>query len=186
MVKTLDLAGLRNRDTISHTSQTAPDMTHRHTPKTHAFVAKHLTLAEQVCEKQGQRLTDARREVLTLLLRQGSSMKAYELLEVLRATHPQIAPTTVYRPLQFLVELGLVHRIDSLNAYIACTHDDADDHDFLLVCPRCASVNEIDDKKVNKALAKYLEQSGFVAQHNSVEISAVCRDCSNPTHTAAH
>lgn len=152
-------------------------MTEKDTPKSDAFVAKHLALAEQLCQARGQRLTEIRREVLTLLLRQSGSMKAYELLEALRATHPQIAPTTVYRPLQFLVELGLVHRIDSVNAYIACTHEDTDDHDFLLVCPRCASVNEIEDKKVNKALAKYLEQSGFVAQHNSVEISALCRNC---------
>jgi Fur family zinc uptake transcriptional regulator len=145
--------------------------------KTKDFVAKHIASADQHCAKHGQRLTDTRREVLTLLLQQGSCMKAYELLEALRKTHPQAAPPTIYRPLQFLVELGLVHRIDSLNAYIACTHDDASEQDFLVVCPRCASVSEIEDDKVNKLLAKHLEKSGFVAEHHSVEISAICHNC---------
>lgn len=162
-------------------------MTKQRTAKNDAFIAKHLALAEELCQQQGQRLTETRRDVLTLLLKHGDSMKAYDLLDALRKTHPQIAPTTVYRPLQFLVDLGLVHRIDSLNAYIACTHDDPDAHDFLLVCPRCASVSEIEDEKVNKVLAKHLEQQGFVAQHHSVEISAVCRDCAGSSaHTHRH
>lgn len=152
-------------------------------------VAKHIALAEQLCQQRGQRLTEMRREVLTLLLQRGTAIKAYDLLEALRETHPQIAPTTVYRPLQFLVELGLVHRIDSLNAYIACTHDDPETLDFLLVCPRCAAISEIEDESVSGLLAKHLEQQGFVAQHHSVEISAICKTCATSNaheHSHAH
>src|SRR5690606_27768268 len=79
-----------------------------------------LAVAEALCARRGRRFTPIRRNVLELLLRHQRSLKAYELLEEIRAIHPSATPPTVYRALDFLLAEGLVHRVDTLNTFIAC------------------------------------------------------------------
>jgi len=79
-----------------------------------ATVATQLHTAEALCSERGKRLTPIRRKVLEILLAQRRSVKAYELLDMIRAVQPGAAPPTVYRALDFLVEEGLVHRLDAI------------------------------------------------------------------------
>lgn len=109
-------------------------------------IGEQLSTAESLCEQRGRRLTPIRRKVLELLLRHGRSIKAYELLDAIRAEHPGAAPPTVYRALDFLVDEGLIHRLDAVNAWTAC-HDAAGaPHDLLVVCTGCGAVAEISDR----------------------------------------
>src|SRR5690606_15353556 len=87
-----------------------------------AHIAARPETAQALCEARGSRLTPLRRRVLEILLQQGRSVKAYELLELMRDDQAGAAPPTVYRALDFLVEEGLAHRLDAINAWSAC-HD---------------------------------------------------------------
>src|SRR3546814_19506833 len=84
-----------------------------------AALAAQLRTAESLCVQRGKRLTPIRRKVLEILLAQHRSVKAYELLDLIRAVQPGAAPPTVYRALDFLVDEGLVHRLDAINAWTA-------------------------------------------------------------------
>src|ERR1700676_4282437 len=87
--------------------------------------ADAMTHAEQVCVRRAQKFTPIRRQVLQALLSSHRPLGAYEVIDELAKTMPRPAPITVYRALDFLMENGLVHRIESRNAYLACSHANA-------------------------------------------------------------
>ncbi len=84
-----------------------------------AQIAARLAEAQQLCNERGTLLTPLRREVLKLLLERGGSAKAYDLHEDMRNTHGRVAPMTVYRALDFLMQMQLVQRIESQNVFVA-------------------------------------------------------------------
>jgi len=140
-------------------------------------IGEQLSTAESLCEQRGRRLTPIRRKVLELLLRHGRSIKAYELLDAIRAEHPGAAPPTVYRALDFLVDEGLIHRLDAVNAWTAC-HDAAGaPHDLLVVCTGCGAVAEISDPVMSQQLAERVAMTGFALATQETEIRALCPQC---------
>lgn len=157
-------------------------------------VDAQLVVAEALCAQHGRRLTPIRRKVLELLLRQeGRSLKAYELLEAMRDVHPGSAPPTVYRALDFLVEAGLIHRLDAVNAWIACHDAGGAPHDLLVVCTHCGAVAEISDPVMSARLAERVALTGFRPTSHETEIRALCAKCQDdpaastgPTHAHAH
>jgi Fur family zinc uptake transcriptional regulator len=84
-----------------------------------AQIATRLAEAERLCNERGTLLTPLRREVFKLLLERGGSAKAYDLHEDMRNAHGRVAPMTVYRALDFLMQMQLVHRIESQNVFVA-------------------------------------------------------------------
>lgn len=140
-------------------------------------IEAQLVLADTLCAQRGKRLTPIRRKVLELLLRHGRSIKAYELLDAIKAEHQGAAPPTVYRALDFLVEEGLIHRLDAVNAWSAC-HDAAGaPHDLLVVCTHCGAVAEISDPAMSRQLAERVARTGFALATHETEIRALCPDC---------
>ena len=85
-------------------------------------IATTLDRAEAICRARGARLTAQRRRVLELVLGAGRPLGAYELLDALRREGGGAGPPTVYRALEFLVAHGLVHRIETLHAFVGCDH----------------------------------------------------------------
>ena len=113
--------------------------------------ADAIAHAEQVCAKRAQKFTPIRRQVLQALLSSHRPLGAYEVIDELAKTMPRPAPITVYRALDFLMENGLVHRIESRNAFLACAHDhDATSMVAFLICDHCGSVGEIPAAPVRK------------------------------------
>lgn len=151
-------------------------------PSDDQSIGERLVAAALHCQSRSQRLTEQRKEVLALLLQHGGCVKAYDLLDELKRTHPHAGPPAVYRPLRFLVAVGLAHRVESLNAYVACTSHDH--HDLLVVCPRCTAVAELADGVVSKLLKNRLHRSGFVMQDRTVEINALCGSCAATSQDA--
>lgn len=123
------------------------------------------------------RLTPVRRKVLSLVWDSHEPAGAYQILARLPRTTRAPAPMTVYRALDFLVEAGLVHRVDSLNAFIGCPQADQLHNAQLLVCRRCHGVQEVIDQAVGKALARSNESHGF-APDAPFEIKGICSACS--------
>jgi Fur family transcriptional regulator, zinc uptake regulator len=140
-------------------------------------VAAQLDVAEALCAQRGRRLTPIRRKVLELLLRHGRSLKAYDLLEAMRAVHPGAAPPTVYRALDFLMDEGLVHRLDAVNAWIACHDAGGAPHDLLVVCTGCGAVAEVSDPAMSRQLAERVALTGFALNSHETEIRALCPAC---------
>lgn len=143
----------------------------------HVSLAEQLRTAESLCVQRGKRLTPIRRKVLEILLAQHRSVKAYELLELIRNIQPGAAPPTVYRALDFLVEEGLVHRLDAINAWTACLDAGGDPHDLLVVCTACGKVAELSDPQLSRQLADKVARAGFALSDHETELRALCSQC---------
>lgn len=104
-------------------------------------------------------------------------LSAYAILEELRSIHPKIAPTTVYRALSALSEQGRVHRLESLNAYMTCQHQDHPHDSVLSICDDCGTVEESIAPEVMAGLASLAGQSGFAPTRQVVEIHGTCAEC---------
>lgn len=138
---------------------------------------QQLKTAERLCAQRNRRLTPLRRTVLELLIRADRSLKAYELLEQMQRVHPGAAPPTVYRALDFLTEQGLVHRIDSLNAWIACVDVEGKPHDLFIICTQCGQVAEIHAPELSQQIAHCIVQAGFQFAQGDTELRALCTQC---------
>src|SRR5690606_32785465 len=105
--------------------------------------ADALAHANALCAQRGQRLTPIRRQVLEVLLGSHKPLAAYEIMDRAAADGVRPAPITIYRALDFLRENGLVHRIESRNAFVACVNNHANDELVVfLICERCGAVGE--------------------------------------------
>ncbi len=141
--------------------------------------ADALAHAEEVCEQRAQKFTPIRRQVLAALLSSHRPLGAYEVIDELAKSMPRPAPITVYRALDFLMANGLVHRIESRNAYLACA---AHDHDAtsavaFLICERCGLVGEIPSASFAQDLSSAARASGFAPKLSVVEITGTCAHC---------
>jgi Fur family zinc uptake transcriptional regulator len=145
-----------------------------------ACLDRGLEEAQARCADKGARLTPGRTRVLEVLLRDAAhrALGAYEILERLAATEgSRPAPMSVYRALDFLVELGLVHRIASLNAFVACAHPRRDHGAQFLICRSCRSVTEITGLGVAQALRDAAQAVDFIAEPPIVEVPGLCTHC---------
>ena len=140
--------------------------------------ADALMHAERVCKARAQKLTPIRRQVLQALLSSHRPLGAYEVIDDLAKSMQRPAPITVYRALEFLMANGLVHRIESRNAFLACAHDhDAAAMVAFLICERCGSVGEIPAVPVAQSLNSAARATGFAPILSVVEITGTCAHC---------
>lgn len=141
-----------------------------------ACVTRALAAAEQVCQRQGQRFTAIRRQVFELIWQQHKPVGAYQILEALQQ-QGRTAPPTVYRALDFLLNLGLIHRIASLNAFIGCAHPGAPHEGYFLLCTGCRTSVELSTASITREIEQSAAQCGFVVEHSAVEIMGLCPRC---------
>jgi Fur family zinc uptake transcriptional regulator len=140
--------------------------------------ADALDHAERVCKLRAQKFTPIRRQVLQALLSSHRPLGAYEVIDELAKSMPRPAPITVYRALDFLMENGLVHRIESRNAYLACAHDhEATAMVAFLICEACGSVGEIPAAPLAQSLNMAARATGFAPKLSVVEITGTCSHC---------
>ncbi len=140
-------------------------------------VADALDAADRLCTAQQLRLTPVRRRVLEILLENHAAMGAYDLLARLKAEGLGSKPPVAYRALAFLMENGMVHRIEKLNAYIACTHPGKQHNPAFMLCMGCGSVAETTTRLTSGQLGRKAEQSGFIIEHTVVEAEGLCPAC---------
>ena len=137
-----------------------------------------MTTAEAICLDRGQRLTPIRRKVLAALLASHKPLGAYEIIDRMAVKGARPAPITAYRALEFLRENGLVHRIESHNAFVACVHTHAaGDLVVFLICERCGTVGEASSADVAATLTSAARAAGFTPKSPVIEISGVCSHC---------
>jgi len=136
-----------------------------------------LTEAAQLCTERGVQLTTIRQQVLELIWADHHAVKAYDLLERIKPLQTAAKPATIYRALDFLREQGFVHRVESLNAFIGCCNLKTVHQQLLLICKQCQNVEERPADAVMDALKQELQQAGFIAHHQAIEIQGICADC---------
>lgn len=133
--------------------------------------------ARAICKQRGARLTPIRERVLELVWQSHQPLGAYDVLAALTRDGHKAAPPTVYRALDFLLELGLVHRIASLNAFIGCTHAGHPHTGCFLICEQCRNVLELTAPAIEETVADKTRQQGFEMHHLTVEVSGRCPAC---------
>jgi Fur family zinc uptake transcriptional regulator len=147
-------------------------------PQPPSAVAVQLDRAAALCEHRGAKLTELRRQVLALVLEAGRPVGAYDLLDRLRTQRRGAAPPTVYRALDFLMEHGLIHRVERLSAYIGCpVHDHRGHAAQFLICRQCGAVAELEDASVRAALEQAAGRLGFAINGVTIEAEGLCEVC---------
>ena len=152
-----------------------------------------LDRAAAQCARRGAQLTELRRQVLRLVLEAEQPVGAYALLDRLKDLRGGAAPPTVYRALDFLLEQGLIHKVERLNAYLGCVEagqgghahgaEGAGPHDHphqFLICRNCGTTAEISDPAITAALESAAAGAGFTLHRATVEAEGVCADCAGP------
>ena len=152
-----------------------------------ACVKTALATAARLCTKRGARLTPLRRRVLELIWHNNAPgshapVRAYDLLARLSGNERPAAPPTVYRALAFLLDQGLIHRIESLNAYVGCMHPEGTHGGQFLICGDCGAAAEVHDPRVDAAIARRAKELGFAVRHKTIEIEGVCPPCQRRHH----
>jgi Fur family zinc uptake transcriptional regulator len=154
---------------------TAPKAAHHHHHHDAAGIVREV---EHECDARSLRLTPLRREVLELVAKARRPLKAYDLLESLRDRHAGAAPPTVYRALDFLLENGFIHKLESINAFVFCQHP-AEAHQVpFLICDVCESATEVcDEGAIAHLIERQAHDFGFRAKAQTLEVHGVCRRC---------
>jgi Fur family zinc uptake transcriptional regulator len=149
----------------------APGHDHR------ACIDSALKKAERICKQQHLRLTPIRRRVFGLVWRSHRPVTAYALLEQLvREGHRAQAPT-VYRSLEFLMSCGLVHRVESMNAFVGCNRPRHGEDVDLLICESCGEVAELPDSGIPGPVARSADRAGFIVHARMLEVRGICGAC---------
>jgi Fur family zinc uptake transcriptional regulator len=149
-----------------------PDHDHAH------CLAVLMARAEQRCAECDVRLTPQRRRVLEIIAASHAAIGAYDILGRLGRQGHALAPVSVYRALEFLRRQGLVHRVESLNAYVACVTAGGRHPAQFLICRRCRTVAEMNSAAVEEAIAIGAQWAGFFVTEPVVEVGGVCLACS--------
>lgn len=152
---------------------------HAHDHRRHA--AEALERAERVCRERGLRLTPIRRKALEALHDDHRPVGAYDLADRISPRDGRrLAPVSIYRALDFLVEQGFVHRLSSRNAYLACLHGHgADEVVAFLICEACGGVDEDSSPAMKQAVSAITQSRQFQPLHQVVEIVGRCEHCRN-------
>ena len=152
----------------------------------HSIARKHdharcvevaLADAESICDQRGVRLTELRRRTLQLIWRAHRAVKAYDLLAQLGGSGKPVKPTTVYRALEFLLSEGLIHRVESMNAFVACSAPAESHESVLLLCEACGFVEEITVPELGRVITRCVSATDFVLSRAVVEVRGHCGPC---------
>jgi Fur family zinc uptake transcriptional regulator len=137
-----------------------------------------LARAERLCRERDLQFTRLRRDVLETVAAAHGPLGAYDIAERLSLPGRRVAAVSVYRALDFLTELGLVHRIASRNAFVSCAHEHgAGEGLVFLICRSCGSIDETTAPEVEAGLHRALDRAGFRPASRILEVEGECGAC---------
>ena len=136
-----------------------------------------ISRAERTCARRGSKLTSQRRDVLSCVAQSHSAAGAYDIIERMAEHGTRPAPITVYRALDFLQTHGLVHKIESRNAFVACSRSHEGRPAALLICEACGTVAELDAPDAFAPIVKAAVAQGFRPVRTVIEMAGTCGAC---------
>ncbi len=134
--------------------------------------SERIAKARATCEAHGERFTPLRAHIFELLVDADGPIKAYDLLEQMRPERGSPKPPTVYRALEFFSRLGLIHRVEALNAYITCDHVHEGHAAEFFICEKCDNVEE---RHAHDHAG--CRPAGFKIRHSVIEHYGTCESC---------
>ena len=140
-------------------------------------IAGSVAAVERFCDQHHLRFTPVRRRVLEILLSEHRALGAYDVLDRLRAEGLGSQPPVAYRALDFLVKHGFAHKVEKLNAFIACTHPGQSHDPAFLICRTCGAVAEAETEPSKGQLGRAAREAGFAIEHTVVEAEGLCPHC---------
>lgn len=138
-----------------------------------------LKAAQDICEARDTRFTPLRRRVLELVWVKHEPITAYEILDLLSEGRKRVAPPTVYRALDFLIEEGFVHRIESLNSFVGCSDPEHKHQGHFLICTKCSNVTEMNEQSLHDVINAAAKSNGYTYENSILEIAGICANCRN-------
>jgi len=141
-----------------------------------------MAAARKACLEAGARLTPTREQVLLLIWQSHKPLGAYDIIAQLTAQKHEgenkvVAPPTVYRALEFLLQQSFIHRIASLNAFVGCSLHQAAHISQFLLCSACGIAIEMDSETINQAVQHKADSFGFAIQSETIEVIGLCSNC---------
>ncbi len=156
------------------TANLFPPPSHNHLTCLHAAVDR----AERAFQVQGLKLTALRRKVLQEIAGSHHAVGAYDIIDRLARKGDRLAPISVYRAIDALLAAGVVHRLESRNAFFAChTSHTGAGNQVILACETCGLVAEVNGDAIFQSLAKAAEGADFKPQRRVVEMTGLCKHC---------
>ncbi|SNY90775.1 Fur family transcriptional regulator, zinc uptake regulator [Cohaesibacter sp. ES.047] len=151
----------------------------------HSHCIDHvLSAAEAICQERGVRLTDQRKAVLEVLASSHVPSSAYDILDRINRIREDrgeaaLAPVAIYRVLDFLMQNGIIHRIESRNAYVACSHQSSEHGDvtIFLLCDKCGRAGEFQSDSLSGLIETIAAKVQFQANAPVLEIRGTCAEC---------
>ena len=138
-----------------------------------------LKEAQNICDQRDLRFTKIRKTVLSIIWESHKPMKAYDILDKITGMEFSAKPPTVYRALDFLLENGLIHKINSLNAYVGCPHPLQHEQCYFIICSSCDEIEECCDKDITNAIEGVMAKNKFSHSNIAIEINGTCNNCLN-------
>lgn len=142
-----------------------------------ACIRRVLDEAETAAARTGVNFTPVRRRALEILLESHVALGAYDLLKRLEADGFGGQPPVAYRALDFLVQHGFAHRIERLNAFVACMRPGEGHNPAFMICRNCHAVAETESKSARNALGRDARELGFEIERTVVEAEGLCPKC---------
>ncbi len=136
-----------------------------------------LDQAEKLCLARGARLTPIRRAVLAEIWADHEATKAYDLIDRLSRDGAVIKPPTIYRALDFLLAHHLIHRIESLNAFVGCAQPDIQHQAVMMICDQCGDIREESGPEIAQQLRQLAAREGFLPTDQTIELHGLCAKC---------
>ncbi len=146
-------------------------------------IEKTLAAARQHCERRGARFTPIREQVLRLVIGYSGVVKAYDVLTDLQTLRGQTAPPTVYRALEFFVDMGILHRTESLNGFLYCADFEHEHLSLILNCNQCGRITELPAQAEMVKLQRFCAENGFALSSAPVVLAGLCQQCEKEDET---
>lgn len=140
-------------------------------------IHKALTSAEKICQEKKLRLTPMRKRILELIWTNHKTIGAYELLDVFKQEDPNAKPVTIYRALDFLLSAGLIHKVESINAFVGCLQPETVHHSVILICDSCHNAYEVEAQQVYRKIIEVSESIDFKPSQLTLELHGSCKNC---------
>ena len=143
------------------------------------LILEQIRFAEKYCDANSLQLTPVRRKVLELLLQSKGAIGAYDILDHLRQAGFKSQPPVAYRALEFLLKYGFAHKVEQLNAFVACTHPGEEHSPAFMICRNCDSVSEMETDGSEFPLSGVTNFSGFKIEEAIIEAKGLCNVCAD-------
>jgi len=138
-----------------------------------------ISRVNEICRSNNLGFTDIRKQVFEIIIKNNKPIKAYEILDQIRnITNKPSHPPTVYRAIDFLIENGFVHKLNSINSFVGCFHPKTHEECYFLICKKCNIYQECCDDNLKDRISRTAIHNNFIISNTTLEIEGHCLDCS--------